>query len=121
MEIEEIARNAVDCGYNIHQKLGPGLLETVYEVILAKLLSDCGLSVERQKPVSIMFEGIRFDEGFRADLVIDRKLLIEIKSVEKLAPVHGKQVLTYLRLLNLLLGIPMNFGPLFSRMVSNEL
>jgi len=110
MEIEEIAREVVDCGYRMHTSLGPGLLESVYEVVLAKLLTQRGLFVERQKPVPIIFEGLQFDEGFRADLLVDEKLLIELKSVETLAPVHSKQVLTYPRLLNLPLGMLMNFG-----------
>ena len=110
MEIEEIAREVVDCGYRMHTSLGPGLLESVYEVVWAKLLTQRGLFVERQKPVPIVFEGLRFDEGFRADLLVEEKLLIELKSVETLAPVHSKQVLTYLRLLNLPLGMLMNFG-----------
>jgi GxxExxY protein len=110
MEIEEIAREAVDCGYKLHTGLGPGLLESVYEVILAKLLAERGMVVERQKSIPIVFEGAQFDEGFRADLLVDGKLLIELKSVENLAPVHSKQVLTYLRLLNFPLGLLMNFG-----------
>ncbi|MGA2404394.1 MAG: GxxExxY protein [Syntrophobacteraceae bacterium] len=110
MEIEEIARHVVDCGYRVHTGLGPGLLESVYEVILAKLLTDCGFCLERQKPVPITFNGLQFDQGFRADLVVEGKLLVEIKSLENLAPVHGKQLLTYLRLLNLPLGLLMNFG-----------
>ncbi|MFZ0932102.1 MAG: GxxExxY protein [Syntrophobacteraceae bacterium] len=110
MEIEEIARVVVDSGYRVHKELGQGLLESVYEVVLAKLLKDRGLSLERQKPVPIIFSGFRFDEGFRADLLVEGKLLVEIKSVENLAPVHGKQLLTYLRLINLPLGLLMNFG-----------
>jgi len=110
MEIEEIAREAVDCGYKMHTGLGPGLLESVYEVVFARLLAERGFSVERQKPVPIIFERLRFDEGFRADLFVEGKLLIELKSVENLAPVHSKQVLTYLRLLNLPLGLLINFG-----------
>ena len=110
MEVEEIARVVVDCGYKMHTGLGPSLLESVYEVVLAKLLAERGLFVERQKPIPIIFQGLQFDEGFRADLLVDRKLLIELKSLENLAPVHGKQVLTYLRLLNLPLGLLMNFG-----------
>jgi len=126
MEIEEIAREAVDCGYKVHTGLGAGLLESVYEVVLAKLIADRGLFVERQKPIPIVFEGLQFDEGFRADLLVERKLLIELKSVENMAPVHGKQVLTYLRLLNLPLGLLMNFGaPTFKdgikRIVNNHL
>jgi iron complex transport system substrate-binding protein len=125
MEIEEIARDIVDSGYKIHSELGPGLLESVYEVILAKLLTDRGFGVERQKPVPIVFNGIQFDEGFRADLLVEGKVLAEVKSVENLAPVHGKQLLTYLRLLNLPLGLLMNFGaPIFKngirRIVNNH-
>jgi len=125
MQIEEIAREVVDCGYRVHTELGPGLLESVYEVVLAKLLTDCGFSPERQKPVPIVFNGIRFEEGFRADLLVEGRLLVEIKSVENLAPVHGKQMLTYLRLLNLPLGLLMNFGaPVFKegikRIVNNH-
>ena len=114
MEIEEIARELVDSGYKVHTELGPGLLESVYEVVVAKLLTDRGLRVERQKSVPIIFQGLRFDEGFRADLLVEGKLLVEIKSVENLSPVHGKQVLTYLRLLKLPLGFLINFGsPIF--------
>ena len=99
MEIEKLARIAVDCGFHIHNKLGPGLLESVYEAILADSLAKRGLAVERQKSIPIQFEGVQFDEGFRADLL-----------VERLSAVHGKQVLTYLRLLDLPLGLLMNFG-----------
>jgi iron complex transport system substrate-binding protein len=110
LQVEEIAREVVDCGYSVHTKLGPGLLESVYEVVLAKLLTGRGFCVERQKAVPIIFEGLRFEEGFRADLLVEGKLLVEIKSVVNLSPVHGKQVLTYLRLLDLPLGLLMNFG-----------
>jgi len=110
MEIEEIAREAVDCGYKVHTGLGPGLLESVYEAVLAKLLTERGLFVERQKLIPISFEGLQFDEGFRTDLLVEGKLLIELKSIENLAPVHSKQTLTYLRLLGLPLGLLMNFG-----------
>lgn len=110
MDIEEIARVVVDCGYRVHTELGPGLLEAVYEVVLAKLIVEQGFVVERQKPVKIVFGGLHFDEGFRADLLVEGKLLIELKSVESLARVHSKQVLTYLRLLDLPLGFLMNFG-----------
>lgn len=110
MEIEEVAREAVDCGYRVHKELGPGLLESVYEVVLAKVLTDRSLRIERQKQVPIFFGGLRFEEGFRADLLIEDKLVVEVKSVEELAPVHSKQLLTYLRLLDLPLGLLMNFG-----------
>lgn len=110
MDIETIAREVVDCGYKIHRGLGPGLLESVYEAVLARAIEGRGLSVKRQSPVPIQYEGMAFEEGFRADLLVEDKLLVELKSVEKLAPVHFKQVLTYLRLLRLPLGLLINFG-----------
>ncbi len=109
-ELEQIAKAVVDAAFKIHTKLGPGLLETVYEVVLYKELERRGYSVQRQVVVPIVFEGLRFDEGFRADLIVNERLLIEMKSLENLAPIHGKQVLTYLRLLNLRLGLLINFG-----------
>jgi len=108
--IEEISAEVVDAAFHLHKDLGPGLLESVYEVVLAKTLENRGFAVERQKIVSIQYAGMRFDEGFRADLLVEGTLLIELKSVERLAPVHGKQVLTYLRLLDLPLGLLINFG-----------
>jgi GxxExxY protein len=109
-EIEELARLAVDCGLKIHKDLGPGLLESVYEAIMAASLARCGLSVERQKPISIEYDGLTFGEGFRADLLVEGTLIIEIKSLDRLAPAHGKQLLTYLRLAKQPLGLLMNFG-----------
>lgn len=100
----------VDCAYKLHVEAGPGLLETVYEVVLAGMLEQRGLRVRRQVPVPINLMGLPFDEGFRADLLVEDSLLIELKSVENLAPVHSKQFLTYLRLLNLPLGLLINFG-----------
>ena len=107
---EELSRIAVDCAYRMHVEIGPGLLESVYEAVLEKLLREKGLSVERQKPIPIELMGLSINEGFRADLIVEGILLIELKSVEQLAPVHAKQVLTYLRLLNLPLGLLINFG-----------
>jgi len=107
---EEIAAILVDCAFRLHRDLGPGLLETVYEVVLAKMLRDQGLEVERQKPILIHYAGVTFEEGFRADLIIEGIVLVELKSVENLAPVHSKQTLTYLRLLGLPLGLLINFG-----------
>ena len=109
-DIEEMARIAVDCGFKIHTSLGPGLLESVYEVIMADSLAERGMSVERQKIIPIHFNGRFFDEGFRADLLVEGRLLIELKSSERLLAVHGRQVLTYLKLLDLPLGLLMNFG-----------
>jgi len=110
MTENEIAKIVVDAAYHIHRRLGPGLLESVYEVILAHTLNSRGLNVERQAPVSIVFDGIKFNEGFKADLVIEDKLIVELKSVEKIAPVHKKQLLTYLRLADKRLGLLINFG-----------
>lgn len=109
-DIEELARLAVDGGLKVHKELGPGLLESVYEAVLAVNLARSGLTVERQKPVNIEYEGMILGEGFRADLLVDGRLIIELKSIERLSPLHGKQLLTYLRLLNQPLGLLMNFG-----------
>lgn len=108
--LEELASAAVDCGFRIHKELGPGLLESVYEAILADALNRAGFAVERQKPLPISFEGVKISEGYRVDLLIEGRLIVEIKSVERIAPVHGKQLLTYLRLAQQPLGLLMNFG-----------
>ena len=106
----EIAREVVDAAFHIHKTLGPGLLETVYEVVLARELERRGLSVVRQQPVPIVFGDLKFDEGFRADLIVEDKVIVELKSVEQIAPVHKKQLLTYLRLADKRLGLLINFG-----------
>ncbi len=108
--VEELSAIAVECGYRLHVNLGPGLLESVYEASLAKSLCDLSPKVERQKPIRIKYLDIVLEEGFRADSLVEDKLLIELKSTERHMPVHGKQVLTYLRLMNLPLGLLMNFG-----------
>ena len=109
-DIEDLATIAIDCGFKLHAGLGPGLLESVYEAILADKITERGLFVERQKPLKVNYEGKSYEEGFRADLLVEEILLIELKSVERFAPVHGKQVLTYLRLIDQPLGLLMNFG-----------
>ena len=109
-DIERLAKIAVDCGFRIHDDIGPGLLETAYEAFLAARLAECGLRVEVQKPVPVKYRGVFIRDAFRADLLIDGRLVIEVKSVERLAPVHSKQLLTYLRLMNQPLGLLMNFG-----------
>jgi iron complex transport system substrate-binding protein len=109
-ELERIAKDVVDASMQIHKALGPGLLETVYAVILQKKLEDRGYKVEREKPIPVRFEGIEFEMGFRADLMINECFIVELKSVEKLAPVHGKQLLTYLKITGLRLGLLINFG-----------
>ena len=110
MHENEIGTVIVDCAVHLHQDLGPGLLETVYEVTLARKLEKRGLSVQRQVPIAIEYEGQRFDEGFRADLIVEEKVIIELKSAEKVHPVYKKQLLTYLRLTEMKLGYLLNFG-----------
>lgn len=109
-DIEELANIAFKAGLQLHRELGPGLLESVYEAILFDMLATEGLEVERQRSIPIVFRGKTFDESFRADLVVEDRLLIELKSTESFSPVHAKQVLTYLRLAKLPLGLLMNFG-----------
>ncbi len=108
--VEELASIVVDCAFHLHSDLGPGLLETVYEAILSKQLEEKGLWVERQKPVPIRYNGIELNEGFRLDILVEEELVIELKSVENIHPVHSKQLLTYLRLMDLPLGLLINFG-----------
>jgi len=110
MTENEIATQVVDAAYQIHTKLGPGLFESVYEVVLAYELKKRGLQVERQTPIPIEYETIKFDEGFRADIIVENKVIVEIKSIEKLANVHKKQIITYLKLTNMKLGLLINFG-----------
>ncbi len=110
MPENEIAKIIVDAAFQIHKRLGPGLLESVYETLLSYELKKRGLKVERQVPVAIVFDGIRFDEGFRADLIVEDKVIVELKSVENVVPVHKKQLLTYLRLTDKRLGLLINFG-----------
>jgi len=106
----EIARKIVDAAFHVHATLGPGLLESVYEAILARELTKRGLSVARQQPVPIHYDDLNFDEGFRADLIVNDLVIVELKSIEQVAPVHKKQLLTYLRLANKRLGLLVNFG-----------
>jgi GxxExxY protein len=110
MTHNELAKVIVDSAFQVHQQLGPGLLEHVYEVILAHELRKRGLRVERQVPVSIRYDNLIFDEGFKADLIVEDLVLVEVKSLTSLHRVHAKQVLTYLRLTNLQLGLLINFG-----------
>ena len=106
----EIGTIVVESAIHVHRTLGPGLLETVYEAVMERQLTWAGLQVERQVPIPIRFEGLEFEEGFRADLLLNRRVILELKSVEKVHPVHKKQVLTYLRLTDLKLGYLLNFG-----------
>ncbi len=110
MHENEIGTVIVDCAVHLHQDLGPGLLETVYEVTLARKLEKRGLSVQRQVPIAIKYEGQKFDEGFRVDLIFEGNVIVELKSVETMHPAHKKQLLTYLRLTGLKLGCLLDFG-----------
>lgn len=110
MNENEIGAKVVNCAFRLHMKLGPGLLESVYEVILAKQLQTAGLKVETQVPVPIEYEGIRFSEAFRADIIVENRVILELKSVEKVTRAHRKQVLTYLKLTGMKLGFVLNFG-----------
>jgi GxxExxY protein len=109
-DVEDLAGIAIDCGIRIHKDLGPGLFESVYETVLAASLRRRGLTVDRQKPIEFEFDGILFRDACRADLLVEGCLIIEIKSADRLLPVHGKQLLTYLRLAQQPLGLLMNFG-----------
>lgn len=110
MTENEIGKIVVDASVRLHKQLGPGLLETVYEIILSHELQTRGLKVERQKPIPIIYEGLKFDEGFRADIIVEGKVLLELKSVDSISKAHKKQVLTYLRLTDMKLGYLLNFG-----------
>ena len=110
MTENEIAKQVVDAAYHVHTRLGPGLLESVYEVVLAHELKKRGLNVARQLPIPIQYDSITFDKGFRADVMVDDKVILELKSVESVAKVHKKQLLTYLRLADKRLGLLINFG-----------
>ncbi len=110
MTENEIAKHILDASFVVHTKLGPGVFESVYEVLVAYELRKKGLTVERQKPMSITYDGVRFDEAFRSDLMVNGKVIAELKSVEALSAVHAKQLLTQLRLSGLKLGLLINFG-----------
>ena len=110
MNENEIGTIVVDCAVRLHRDLGPGLLETVYEVILERMFHEAGLKAKRQIPISIEYKGIRFNEGFRADLIVNNRVIIELKTVESINKAHKKQVLTYLKLTGMKLGYLLNFG-----------
>lgn len=108
--LEELARIVVDSGYHLHRAFGPGLLESAYELLFCAELKDRGLSYECQLPVPIAHRGVLIENAFRADILVEGCLLVELKSTEAHAPVHAKQLLTYLRLMQLPLGLLINFG-----------
>ena len=110
MELDDITDIILDCAIRIHRDLGPGLFESVYETALERALTRRGLHVVRQHPISFEYEGVVFEDAFRADLFVEGQVIVEIKSIERLAPVHAKQVLTYLRLAGVRIGLLLNFG-----------
>lgn len=110
MDIEELAKQAVDCGFKLHKELGPGMLESVYEVLITQALLERGLRVQRQVAVPIRYKGVVVDNAFRIDLLVNDCLVIELKSTERDSALYPKQLLTYLRLMGLPLGLLMNFG-----------
>lgn len=109
-EIEAFARAVVNTGFELHRDIGPGLLESAYEALLASFLTNEGYDVQRQVPVQMNYRGVIVDNAFKIDLLVNNCLVVELKSIERLSAVHGKQVLTYLRLMHLPLGLLMNFG-----------
>jgi GxxExxY protein len=110
MTENEISKIILDSAIAVHKELGPGLLETVYEIVLAYELRQRGFSVERQVPIAIRYKEMTFDEAFRADIIVDKKVIVELKSVEQISEAHKKQVQTYLRLTGCKLGFLLNFG-----------
>ena len=110
LALDDITGSIVNVALGIHRELGPGLLESVYEAVLARALERHGFQVERQKIVRFVYDGMVFDEGLRVDMLVEQRVVVELKSTETLAPVHAKQLLTYLRLMRLPVGLLINFG-----------
>ena len=110
MDENGISRVVVDCAFKVHVALGPGLFESVYERALEYEIAQCGLNVRSQVPLPVRYGPLTFEEGFRADLLVDDRVIVELKSVEHLADIHKKQLLTYLKVANLRLGLLVNFG-----------
>ena len=110
IDLEALVSQVLDTAFAVHSDLGPGLLENVYEQVLANRLSRQGLKIVRQMPVGACIDGLDFPEAFRLDLLVERRLVVEVKAVERIIPVHARQTLTYLRLMKLPLGLLINFG-----------
>ncbi len=108
--IESLVSAVLNCGLQLHRDIGPGLLESVYEEVLADRLEMAGLKIDRQQPVNIILDGKTYPQAFRFDILVEQILLVEIKSVERMGPIHVSQTLTYIRLMNLPLGLLLNFG-----------
>ena len=109
-DLEAISGDVIDVAIRLHRELGPGLLESVYEMLLAARLEQMGYLIARQRAIDVEFDGIHFPAAFRTDIFVDERLLVEVKSVERLTAVHGKQLLTYLRLTHQPVGLLINFG-----------
>lgn len=109
-DIDDITGDVLNVALRLHRELGPGLLESVYEMLLAGRLAQMGYAISRQRPVDVHFDGLCFENAFKIDLLVDNRLIVEIKSVERLMPAHGKQLLTYLRLTRQPVGLLINFG-----------
>jgi GxxExxY protein len=110
MHLNEISGIAIDTAMDIHRRLGPGLLESVYREVMVYELRKRGLTVDKEVPIPVIWEDVKLDIGFRADLIVENSMVIELKSIEAIAPVHKKILLTYLRLADVRLGLLMNFG-----------
>ncbi len=111
MNENELSKVVLDVAFKIHKELGPGLFESVYEAIMAyELMNEYNLNVHRQRPIPVIWKDVKLELGFRSDLIIEEKVIVEIKSIEALAPVYAKQVLTHLRLTNIKLGLLINFN-----------
>lgn len=109
-KVERVAKGVVDSAFRVHSQLGPGLLESIYEVCIAHELKKIPMKVARQVAVPVVYDGLRFDEGLRLDLVVEDCVLVELKAAEKILPVHNAQVLTYLKLSGLRMGLLINFN-----------
>lgn len=118
--LDDITGEIVDAAYKLHAGLGPGLLESVYEVVLSRDLERRGLRIERQKSLSFEYDGLRFNDAFRIDLLVESSVVVEIKSVERLSPVHPKQLLTYLRLMKLKVGLLISFAAPLASVIRND-
>jgi GxxExxY protein len=110
LELDDITGTVIEASIKIHRDLGPGVLESVYELVLAAVLRRHGLRVQEQVPVRFWYDGMQFDNGFRVDILVEDRVILELKSVARASPVHAKQLLTYLRLTNLRVGLLLNFG-----------
>ena len=110
MELNDLTFKIIGCVYKVHSELGPGLLESTYEACLEHELLKAGLQVERQKALPVIYDDVKLDAGYRIDLLVNRQVILELKSVDELAPIHHAQVMTYLKLSELKLGLLLNIN-----------